>query len=253
MSKTKPKDADGAVLILGATSDIGRATAHEFASAGHPIFLAARCAEDRLTRDAEDIRIRHQVKVDVLEFDVLRSERHVAFIEQLPQFPNIVVCVIGSLPDQSACEHDALLAELTYQTNFNGPAQILSLVAEQYAERGEGNIIGVSSVAGDRGRANNYTYGAAKAGFTAFLSGLRGRFAQSRIHVMTVKPGFVRTRMTEAMDLPNALTASSEEVGKSIYRGWKTKRSVIYVRPIWRLIMAIICILPEFIFKRVKL
>jgi len=82
--------------------------------------------------------------------------------------------------------------------------------------RGHGMIIGISSVAGDRGRASNYLYGSAKAGFSAFLSGLRNRLARKGVHVMTVKPGFVDTRMTAGMKLPGPLTASPDSVARAI-------------------------------------
>ena len=115
-------------------------------------------------------------------------------------------------------------------------------------------IAGVSSVAGDRGRASNYAYGAAKAGFTAFLSGLRNRLAKQGVHVLTVKPGFVRTAMTMGMKLPPPITAAPDEVGAAIYRAAEqSRRNVIYVRPIWRLIMGIIVHIPESLFKKMKL
>src|SRR4051794_12389565 len=100
------------------------------------------------------------------------------------------------------------------RANFEGPALLLGLFAERFLARGSGVLIGVSSVAGDRGRGSNYAYGAAMAGFTAFLSGLRNRLAPSGVKVLTVKPGFVRTRMTAGLKLPPLLTAEPEEVGR---------------------------------------
>jgi short-subunit dehydrogenase len=119
--------------------------------------------------------------------------------------------------------------------------------------RGSGTIIGISSVAGERGRASNYVYGAAKAGFTAFLSGLRNRLAAKGVRVITVKPGFVATRMTEGMKLPPRLTAQPEEVAAAILAATSRRFDVTYVRPIWWLIMAIIRLIPEPVFKKLKL
>jgi short-subunit dehydrogenase len=127
------------------------------------------------------------------------------------------------------------------------------LLANGFEARGSGTLIGISSVAGDRGRATNYAYGAAKAGFTAWLSGLRNRLAKRGVHVMTVLPGFVETRMTAGMDLPAKLTAKPAEVADAIYRGTQSGRNVIYVKPVWALIMAIIRNIPERVFKRLKL
>ena len=139
------------------------------------------------------------------------------------------------------------------RSNYEGPAAILSVFADLFEARGSGTIVGISSVAGDRGRATNYIYGSAKAGFTAFLSGLRNRLARKGVHVLTVLPGFVATRMTEQLDLPKALTAEPKEVALAIERAVKGKRNTIYVRPVWALIMLIIRSIPEAIFKRLRL
>jgi NAD(P)-dependent dehydrogenase (short-subunit alcohol dehydrogenase family) len=115
---------------------------------------------------------------------------------------------------------------------------LLSLFAERFLARGSGALVGVSSVAGDRGRGSNYFYGAAKAGFTAFLSGLRNRLAASGIRVVTVKPGFVRTQMTADMKLPPLLTGEPAEVAApSSRQPKKAVADVVYVRPIWRVVM----------------
>src|SRR5207249_3703592 len=110
---------------------------------------------------------------------------------------------------------------------------VLSEFANRMEKRGSGTIIGVSSVAGDRGRATNYIYGSAKAGFTAFLSGLRNRLFSKNVRVITVKPGFVRTKMTEGLDLPAVLTASPEELARAIRRAHVRNRLAVYHRPVW--------------------
>ena len=105
-------------------------------------------------------------------------------------------------------------------------------------------------MAGDRGRQSNYIYGSAKAGLTVFLSGLRNRLARKGVHVMTVKPGFVRTKMTEGLELPGILTAEPEQVAKAVYKGLEKKRNMVYVLWMWRCIMLMIRHIPEFIFKK---
>ena len=242
------------LLLLGGTSDIGRATAQRYAEAGWRILLAARDAE-AAERNARDIAARTGASVSVHPFDVLDADGFAAFIERLPALPNTVVCVIGTLGEQSRAESEMAHATTILRTNFEGPALFLGLIAGRFAAREWGTIVGVSSVAGDRGRASNYVYGSAKAGFTAFLSGLRNRLARdTQVRVVTVKPGFVRTRMTAGMKLPGPLTAEPAEVGRAIYRRAEERRAdVIYVRPVWRLVMAIIRAIPERIFKRLSL
>jgi short-subunit dehydrogenase len=117
----------------------------------------------------------------------------------------------------------------------------------------KGTIVGISSVAGERGRQSNFMYGSAKAGFTAYLSGLRNRMFRENVHVVTVLPGFVYTRMTENLKLPKPLTAEPSEIGEAVYSASINKKDIIYVRWFWRWIMMIIKMVPEFIFKKLKL
>lgn len=240
------------LLILGGSSDIGRAAALAFATRGWAIQLAGRNLE-ALSRDAADIATRSGQAVTTHAFDVLDTPSHAGFIEGLPSLPDAVLCAVGVLGEQRAAETDAMEATRVMRSNFEGPALILGAFAERFIARGHGAILGISSVAGDRGRASNYVYGAAKAGFTAFLSGLRNRCHKAGIPVLTVNPGFVRTRMTAGLPLPGPLTAEPAEVGEAIFAAFSKGRDILYVKPVWWLVMAIITALPEFIFKRTKL
>ena len=242
----------GSVLILGAASDIGLALAREYGKAGHALVLAARNVS-RLGTDAEDFRVRYQIPVVTVEWDVLSPNGGAAAISALPDLPDIVICVVGLLGDQAESERDGSTAEQVMRVNYVGPALILGVLANRMEGRGSGCIIGISSVAGDRGRASNYIYGAAKGGFSAFLSGLRNRLATKGVQVLTVKPGFVNTRMTAGMKLPKPLTAEPEEVARAIIAATARRKDIIYVRPIWWLIMAIIGAIPERMFKKMKI
>ena len=240
------------VLVLGGRSDIGLAVAHRFAAAGHPVGLAARDAAS-LEPARADLALRHGVEVTLHEFDVLDTKALPGFVDGLDPLPGIVVCVVGAMGDQAESERNPEAAALVMRTNYEGPALALGLFAERFADRGAGTIVGVSSVAGDRGRATNYVYGSAKAGFTAFLSGLRNRLAGAGVHVVTVKPGFVATRMTEGMDLPAPLVASPEAVAEAIRRAVARRRDVVYVKLVWWPLMAVIRAIPERIFKKLSL
>ena len=238
-------------LILGARSDIGKAVAHKFASLGHPLQLAARNAA-ALEAEKTDMELRYEVPVTLHEFDALAIETHIAFVNSLPELPQVAVCAVGLLGKQEESERDTEAATLVLRSNYEGPACILAVLANRFEERGNGTLVGISSVAGERGRSKNYIYGSAKAGFSSFLSGLRNRLARSGVHVVTVLPGFVATRMTEGLDLPEKLTAEPNEVADAIARAVKRKKDVIYVRPVWGLIMLIIRSIPESIFKKLN-
>jgi len=236
------------VLIIGGRSDIGLAIARRFAAAGHPVQLAARNA-DGLAADKADIEVRHGVAVTLHELDILAPGTFRAFVGGLPALPGVAVCVVGLLGEQAASETDLDAAALAMRSNYEGPALLTGLLANAFEQRGSGTLVGISSVAGERGRASNYVYGSSKAGYTAFLSGLRNRLAKKGVAVLTVLPGFVATRMTEGMDLPKKLTAQPGEVAEAVFKGVSAGKDVVYVKPAWRLIMFVIRSVPERIFK----
>lgn len=243
---------NGPVLILGAASGIARAVARSFAEAGHPIQLAARSVA-RLEDDAADLRTRYDAEVTLHEFDALALDSHTSFVAGLPKLPDVAICAVGAMGIQEDSETDPMAAAIVMRSNFEGPASILALLGNAMEARGSGTLVGISSVAGDRGRASNYVYGAAKAGFTAFLSGLRNRLAKKGVHVVTVLPGFVKTAMTKGMETPAPLTAEPEETGAAIFKAVTRKTNVIYTRPIWRIVMAVIRNIPEPVFKKTSI
>ena len=191
--------------------------------------------------------------VTLHHIDVLQADNGLSLLDELDPLPDIVVCAIGLLGDHNESMRDPAVAAQVMQVNYIGSALLMGALAERFEARGSGIVVGISSVAGDRGRAMNYVYGSAKAGFTAFLSGLRNRLTACGVRVITVKPGFVQTRMTNGMDLPAWLTAAPEEVADAVAKAIHRRRDVVYVRRIWRLIMLVIRILPESIYKRITL
>jgi decaprenylphospho-beta-D-erythro-pentofuranosid-2-ulose 2-reductase len=242
----------GNVLILGATSDIAVAIGSKYAAEGYSLTLAAR-DEGRTRIIAADLNIRYKVPVYITRFDALDFKSHEMFYKSLPEAPSIVFCVFGVLGDQGVAERSWQECATIIDSNYTGAVSILNVVAADFEQRKGGTIVGISSVAGDRGRQSNYFYGSAKAGFTAYLSGMRNRLFKSGVHVVTVKPGFMKTRMIEGMKTPGPLTASPEVVAKHIFKATAARKNVIYVLPIWRLIMFIICLIPESVFKKLKL
>ena len=241
------------VLVVGGSSGIGRATALTYAAHGWSVTLAGRNVAE-CERNADDIAVRTGRRPEVIELDILRTDCFAAFIDSLPGLPDTVVCVVGLLGDQAQDQSDPVRAAVTLRSNFEGPALLLEAFAGRMAARGRGVIVGISSVAGDRGRSSNYIYGAAKAGFSAFLSGLRHRLVRQGVCVITVKPGFVRTQMTAHMTLPRGLTAEPGEVAEAIFRADQAKRPrSLYVRSVWRPIMTIIRVLPEPLFLKTRL
>lgn len=237
------------VLILGARSDIGRALARGYAAQGCEIILAAR---GDVSADGTDLALRTGAKVRAVSFDVTDGEPD-SFFDSLGVVPRTVVMVAGLLGDQVESAANDAAAQKVMDSNYNGPSRYLLAAARRMANLPDACIIGISSVAGDRGRASNFVYGSAKAGFTAFLSGLRNAHAKTRLHVMTVKPGFVLTQMTAGIKLPQIMTAKPEQVADAIIKAQGKKTDVLYTLARWRLVMAIIRAIPEPIFKKLPL
>ena len=236
-------------LILGATSDLAQAIARKLTAEGYGLTLAARTTA-LLDPVASDLRIRSNAVIETREFDAVDFASHRDFYETLETKPDVVVCVFGYMGDQLQARTDFEEVHTTIDVNYTGAVSILNVVAEDMEKRGRGMMVGISSVAGDRGRQSNYIYGSAKAGFTTYLAGLRNRLAKAGVHVMTVKPGFCRTKMTESLELPAALTAEPEQVARAIFNGMQKKRNVVYTLWMWRWVMLIIKHIPECIFKK---
>ena len=236
------------VLILGALSDIAKSIAKKYGQNGYNLHLAARKIDD-LKLHSTDLKIRYNIKIDIYELDLLKTETHENFIKNLKEIPSIIICAVGLLGEQKENENSLELRTKVIRTNYEGPINIISDFANIFENQGYGTIVGISSVAGDRGKASNYIYGSAKAGFTAFLSGLRNRLAKKNVHVLTVLPGTVYTKMTLGLSLPKLFTSSPDKVANDIYNAVIKKKNVIYTMKIWKLIMFIINCIPESIFK----
>ncbi len=242
------------VLIVGATSTIAQATARLFAGDGDELFLVGRNAES-LSAAAEDLQTRGARQVETCAMDLNDFDRHPSMLQLATQHLGALDTVLiahGTLCDQKACEasFERTLQEL--QTNCVSVISLLTHIARQLEEQGHGTIAVISSVAGDRGRKSNYVYGTAKAAVSTFLQGLRARLHHAGVHVLTVKPGFVDTRMT-ADFTKGFLWAKPETVARAIYRAIKRRKEVVYTPWFWRPVMLIIKSLPESLFKRLNL
>jgi short-subunit dehydrogenase len=241
------------LLVLGANSDIARAVAAKFAQGEKAhLYLASR-EMALLEKRARDLEIRYQVQAVPLYFEATDYASHGKFYLDLDPKPEGVVLAFGYLGDQKKAQDDFQEARLITETNFLGAVSILEVVAADFEQRGHGFIIGLSSPAGERGRQSNYMYGAAKGALAIYLSGLRNRLFKRKVHVMTVFPGFVQTKMIEGLDLPERLIASPEEVAEDIYRAYKRGKDVVYTRWFWKWIMLVIKAIPEKVFKRMSL
>lgn len=239
------------VIIFGGTSDIGVGLAHEYAYHGFGIVLAGRNSE-KLNDIQKDIEVRHSVKVETVLFDATDFYSHQKLVDAHKDLEE-AVCVFGYLGQQSVAMTDFRESEQIIDVNYKGSVSILNCIATSFRQNSGKIIIGVSSVAGDRGRQSNFIYGSAKAAFTTYLQGLRNSMDKSNIKVLTVKPGYVDTKMTKGMALPKWLTVSPQYCARKIFRARTRSTDVVYISSVWRLIMIIIKLIPERIFKKLSL
>jgi len=240
------------VLILGATSSVAIELAKIYAQMDYSLQLAAR-AIDRLMPLKSDLIIKFNCKVDLFEFDAEDTFQHQLFYSSLAVKPDIVVCLFGVLGDQNEAQEEWTKALQILTVNYVGAVSILNIIAHDFKSRRSGIIVGVSSVAGERGRQSNFLYGSAKAGFTAYLSGLRNQLFQFNVNVITVKPGFIKSKMTANIVTPAILTATPKQVAQTIVKAVTKRKDLVYSLWIWRWIMMVIKLIPEFLFKKLKL
>jgi short-subunit dehydrogenase len=242
------------LLIVGATSAIARAVAEELAAAGTALHLAAR-DEAEAERIGRDLAVRHGTTASWSRYEATDPDAAEAVLDAADQalggFDGVLVAV-GQLGDQARAERDPAHLRQLVEVNFTAVAHLLTQAARRLEAQGHGTLAAISSVAGDRGRASNYAYGAAKAGLSAFLEGLRGRLHEAGVHVLTVKPGPVDTPMTFGRDdVP--LKTSPEHVAGDIVAALRREADVLYTPRFWRPIMAALRLLPASVFKRLPL
>ena len=242
------------IAIIGATSAMAERCARLFAADGHRLVLVGRDPE-RTGAVAADLRARGAAEVAVEIQDLCRLEELPGLCDRLwSRWDGLdeVLVAHGVLGDEDKARRELPDLLTVLHANFTSAAILAGNLANRLEAQGDGVLAVVGSVAGDRGRQSNYTYGAAKAGIDAYLSGLRNRLHRKGVAVVTIKPGFVDTPMTAHLD-QGPLFISAEKAGKLIHRAMRTRRSVAYVPWFWRGIMGVIRHIPEFIFKRLSL
>lgn len=239
-------------IILGGTSTMARIFAREAARRGEGVILTGRDMAD-LEATAFDCGQRGAPVAEAMAFDARKPDTFGPILERAGKIDSISAAVfVGSMPPQEEIDANPALIDGTVTDSFTGPARFLHALAPLMEERGAGTIVGVGSVAGDRGRLGNYVYGASKAGFHAYLSGLRNRLGRHGVHVVTVKPGTVDTAMTWGLEkLP--FLAQPEKVVSDIFRAVDRKKNVIYTPIIWWPVMTVIRAIPEPIFKKMQI
>jgi decaprenylphospho-beta-D-erythro-pentofuranosid-2-ulose 2-reductase len=247
------RQAKRSALIVGATSLLGRALALEYAAAGWRIVVAARNA-DELGRVASDVAIRSRSTVATLVIDL--ADPHsidAAAAEVLSQgLPGVIIVVAGSAERLGEAPYDPAIAQNLLAVNYAGPTRFVGALLSALRATPGSMVVFVSSVAGDRGRRANFVYGAAKAALNAYCQGLRALLAPNDVGVLTIKLGYMDTRLAYGI-APPTLTCSPNYAAKAIRRAIERRRMVVYVPGVWRWVAFALRAIPERVFIRLPI
>ncbi|MCB0976272.1 MAG: SDR family NAD(P)-dependent oxidoreductase [Acidimicrobiales bacterium] len=242
------QDALGAiqsVLVLGGASDIATATVERLAADRCRTVVLAGRDMTKLGETADTLQQAGAETVDLVHFDADDPASHAEVIAKVwADHPDldVVILAFGRLGDQEDLAHDPASAASLAVTNYAGAVSASLAAAEHLRRQAHGTLVIISSVAGERARADNYVYGSTKAGLDAFAQGLGDDLDGSGARVMVVRPGFVRTSMTEGMpDGPMATTADAvaADIVAGIRRGAHTVYSPAKLRPVFAVLKAL--------------
>lgn len=241
------------MIVLGTNSEVAQAFVEKVLAKGekYPLIYFITSNIESTKKFATHIEVKYLQQSKIIYIDLLK-ELDFDILEDVES--DLLFCASGYLgKNTQEGLYDNKNTESIVNINYAKLILLINYFAQKMEAQRSGTIIGLSSVAGDRGRQSNFIYGSAKAGFTAYLSGLRNYLFDKKVHVLTIKPGFMATKMTEGLSLNPKLTASPKQAAACIYKAYKDKKNIAYVLPIWWFIMLIIKNIPEFIFKKLKL
>ncbi len=241
------------MIILGSNSEVAQAFVEECLAKGEkfPTIYLLSSNPETTEKFAGHIQVKFFQHSEIIPLDLMK-EIDYKTLENINS--DVLFCASGYLGMSTEDGlYDDENTERIIDVNYAKLVPVLNFFAKKMESKRTGTMIVLSSVAGERGRQSNFIYGSAKAALTAYLSGLRNYLFDKKVHVLTVKPGFMDTKMTEGLPLNPALTASPKKAAEGIYKAFKNKNNVAYVLPIWAIIMLIIRNIPEFIFKKLKL
>ena len=241
-------------LIVGACGGLGTALARKLAREGYALALLARrgdCPAD----------VAAELNADGVT-RALAYEHDVTSYAEVPSLLKKIIADLGGLDlliynaginlppglEKLNAENDIKMVEV----NLLGAIAWLAPVGDLFKGAKSGTIVGISSVAGDRGRIANPGYNTSKAGLTAYLEALRNRFTRHGVHVLTVIPGFMQTDMLKAAQGGTFFVVPPERAAEDIYKAILKRKQVIYTHSIWRWIMLVIKHVPSVIFRRMN-
>jgi decaprenylphospho-beta-D-erythro-pentofuranosid-2-ulose 2-reductase len=242
------------LLLLGGASDLGAAIATRLVADGCRTVVLAGRRPEAMAPVADRLRGGGATTVELLEWDALAVDTHGAAVDRAFELAggdlDVVVLAAGVLGSQEAFEADPASAAEAVAANYGGPVSTLLHVTARLEAQGHGSVVVLSSVAGERVRASNFVYGSTKAGLDAFAQGLGDALVGTGVDVLVVRPGWVRTSMTEGMD-PAPFATTPEAVADAVAGALAKGRDVVWAPGILRAVFAAFRHLPRPIWRKV--
>lgn len=252
---TLPLESRRCAIVVGASSGIGAALVNELTSDGFYVAAVAR-REDKLSELCNKINasIGNGAKALFYTHDVTDFDQTPELFQRIARDLgglNLIIYAAGAQPFVAGNEYDFDKDLEMVQVNLLGAMSWLDQAATRFDRAGAGHIVGISSIAADRGRRLNPTYNASKAGLETYLEALRNRLTRHGITVTTIKPGFVDTVKLE--NAPNTFwVISPAEAASQIYRAIRRKKQTVYIPGRWRFVSLIVQLIPSFLFRRMN-
>ena len=249
----RPLESRPRAIVIGASSGIGAALVEELARQGYVVAALAR-------REAKLQDLQARVARTVSGSNILIYPHNTVDFDAIPALfqeivgdlggLDLVIYNAGVMPAVAADEFSFAKDRQMLETNLLGAVAWLDQAALRFSRARAGHIVGISSVAGDRGRVGNPAYHASKGGLSIFLESLRNRLSKAGVTVTTIKPGFVKTGMLD--NAPRTFwVITPEEAAAEIVHAVRSKQQTRYVPARWALVMLIIRHIPSFVFRRI--
>lgn len=243
------------LLLLGGTSEIGLAICEEYLRAQPVRVILACLPSDPLTDAAvAQLKTAGATRVDVLDFDAGSPEGHPAVLDAAFADGDVDVAIVafGILGDAEELWQDQAKAVMAAQINYTGAVSVGVLLGQHFRAQGHGQIIAMSTVAGELVRRSNFVYGSTKAGLDGFYRNLGLALAEFGVRVLVVRPGQVRTRMSvHVKEAP--LTVDKEQLAAQVVQAARDGKSLIWVPPPFQFVMMVLKHIPGPIFRRLPI
>ncbi len=248
------KDLFRTALLVGASSGVGAALARRLAREGYALGLVARRI-DRLQALCDEITTTYYVRAFAYQHDVVNMSEVPALLERaisdLGDLDLFIYCAGVMFPNDPAI-YDADQDQFILQVNLIGAAAWINPVAQRFQQERAGHIVGIGSIAGDRGRRGMPAYTASKAGLHTYLEGMRNRLWRADVTVTTIKLGQVETDMLKNADRKRR-PISADRAAELIWQAIERRKQTVYVPSWWRMVGFSIQHLPSFVFRRLKI